>query len=99
MTIEPASRASTDRRRERRERQREAATLPAMQQITYQMPRYDLIDQRSIQVIHDSSMRILSELGIDFYDEEVKATLAAHGVKLVGDRAFFTEAQVMEYVA
>lgn len=90
---------ATERRRERRERQREAAALPSMQQIEYRVPPYRLGDEAALQRIHDASMRILSELGIDFYDAEIRDILAAHGVKIVGETAYFTEAQIMEYVS
>jgi trimethylamine--corrinoid protein Co-methyltransferase len=92
------ARPDTERRRERRERQRGAAAAPQMQPITYGVPRYDLLDRAGIQRIHDQSMRILSELGIDFYDEEVRAILAEHGVKVVGETAFFNEEVLMHYV-
>lgn len=91
--------AATERRRERRERQREAAALPPMQQLQYGVPRYNLVNEAALQRIHDASMRILSELGIDFYDAEIRDILAAHGVKIVGETAYFTEAQIMEYVS
>jgi trimethylamine--corrinoid protein Co-methyltransferase len=98
MTI-TMTRPDTDRRRERRERQREAASAPRMQQITYEVPRYNLIDSRAIRRIHDQSMKILGELGIDFYDQEVRDILAGHGVKIVGETAYFSEAQILEQVA
>ncbi len=97
MTTSPASPA-TDRRRERRDRQREAAAQPTMQQITYHVPRYDLIDSTGIQRIHHESMRILRDLGIDMYDAEVRAILQKHGAKVVGDTVFFDEALVMKYI-
>mgnify|MGYP000277147518 CR=1 FL=1 len=65
------ARPDTERRRERRERQRDATAAPMMQQITYQTPRYELVDRAALQRIHDQSMKVLGELGIDFYDEEV----------------------------
>lgn len=98
MSTTAAPRPNTDRRRERRERQRESAAAPQMQQITYRVPRYNLLDAQAIQRIHDQSMKILGELGIDFYDEEVRAILADHGVRIVGETAFFSEAQIMEWV-
>ncbi len=98
MTTTAASRPDTNRRRERRERQREAVAAPQMQQITYTVPRYNLIDAQAIQRIHEQSMKILGELGIDFYDDEVRDILAAHGVRIVGETAFFSEAQIMEWV-
>ena len=93
------ARPETDRRRERRERQREAAAMPAMQQISYRTPRYEVADHSALQTIHDRSLQILGELGIDFYDEEVRDILAAHGVKIVGETAYFSEETLMKYVA
>jgi len=95
MTTSPA----TDRRRERRDRQREAAAQPTMQQITYNVPRYNLLDGAGIQRIHHESMRILRELGIDMYDAEVREILQKHGAKVVGETAFFDEELVMKYIA
>ena len=90
--------AATERRRERRDRQRDAATRPSMQQITYNVPRYDLVNSAGIQRIHDESMRILRELGIDMYDAEVRDILQKHGAKVVGETVFFDEALVLKYV-
>ena len=59
------ARPDTVRRSERRERQRVAAVRPAMQQIDYQIPRYNLLPESGVQRIHDESMRILRDLGID----------------------------------
>ena len=97
MTV-PNPAAATERRRERRERQREAAARPAMHQISYNVPRYDLISSAGIQRIHDESMRILRDLGIDMYDAEARAILQSHGVKIVGETAFFDEEVLMRYV-
>ncbi len=88
----------TDRRRERRDRQREASARPRMQQIRFDLPRYELLPSSSLQRIHDHSMRILGELGIDFYDDEARAILKAHGVKGVGDTAYFDEETLLKYV-
>ncbi|MEZ4866708.1 MAG: trimethylamine methyltransferase family protein [Caldilineaceae bacterium] len=95
----PDPSVATERRRERRQRQRSAAERPAMEQITYHVPRYDLISQAAIQRIHDESMRILRELGIDMYDEEVRTIFKAHGAKVVNDTVYLDEALVMKYVA
>ncbi|MDQ3248358.1 MAG: trimethylamine methyltransferase family protein [Chloroflexota bacterium] len=89
---------ATERRRERRDRQREASTLPPMQPIVHQVPRYTLLDEAAVTRIHQASMRILGELGIDFYDEEVRAIFAAQGVRVEGDTVYLTEAQIMEHV-
>lgn len=89
---------ATDRRRERRERQSAAAARPHMQQIEYGVPRYEPLPPAALQRIHDASMRILGELGIDFYDEDARSVLRAHGAKVVGETVFFDEKTVMEWV-
>ncbi|MCX6048929.1 MAG: trimethylamine methyltransferase family protein [Chloroflexi bacterium] len=99
MTTDAQPGVATERRRERRDRQRDAAALPAMQQITHHVPKYNLLDEAGLQRIHEASMRILSELGIDFYDDEVCAVLAAHGVKIVGQTAYFTEEQILTQIS
>lgn len=97
MTVSDPS-VATERRRERRERQRAAATRPAMQQISYNVPRYDLLSPTGILRIHDESMRILRDLGIDMYDAEARAIFQKHGAKVVGETVFFEEELVMKYV-
>jgi trimethylamine--corrinoid protein Co-methyltransferase len=44
-------------------------------------------------------MRILSEFGIDFYDEEARAILKAHGADVRGDTVRFDPELVFEYVS
>src|SRR3954447_9197341 len=89
---------TTDRRRERRERQAAAATSQPMRPITYDLPVYDLLSAAGLQRLHDATMRILSEFGIDFYDAEVRAILKAHGADVRGDTVFFDEALILKYV-
>jgi trimethylamine--corrinoid protein Co-methyltransferase len=89
---------TTDRRRERRERQAAAATAQPMRQITYDLPVYDLLNADGLNRLHDASMRILSEFGIDFYDAEVRAILQDHGADVRGDTVFFDEALILKYV-
>lgn len=90
---------TTARRAERRERQRAAAVRPPMSQIQYQVPPYRLLPETGLQRIHDESMRILRDLGIDMYDDEVLAIFKAHGAKVVGDTVYLDEKLVMNYVA
>jgi len=93
------SNRSADRRRERRERQAAASALPPMQPLRHHLPRFETLDEAGVQRIHDASMRILGELGIDFYDDEAKEILASHGARVQGDTVFMDEALVMEQVA
>ena len=88
-------------RRERRERQRDAAH-PGVQkavQPVINIPPYAVASEEAIELIHQCSLEILAEVGIDFYDDEAQAVLKAHGVKMVGDTAFFDKEQIAEYVA
>jgi trimethylamine--corrinoid protein Co-methyltransferase len=90
---------ATDRRRERRARQAAAAAAPKIRQITYDLPIYELLDQEGLERLHNASMRILAEFGIDFYDEEIRAILKTHGAEVRGDTVFFDAALIEKYVA
>lgn len=88
-----------ERRRERRARQAAAAQAPKMAPITYDLPIYELLDEEGVERLHQASMRILSEFGIDFYDDEARAILKEHGADVRGETVFFDPALVEEYVA
>jgi trimethylamine--corrinoid protein Co-methyltransferase len=90
---------TTDRRRERRARQAAASASQRMRPITYDLPLYELLDAEGLDRLHQASMRILSEFGIDFYDAEVRAILKDHGADVRGDTVFFDEALIAKYVA
>lgn len=87
-----------DRRQERRERVR-AAAAASMEQPVHNLPVYELMDEAGVETIHQASMEILAEIGIDFYDEEARGILKENGAKVDGDTAFFDPALVEEYVA
>lgn len=70
-----------------------------MAPITYQLPTYELLNEEGIERLHQASMRILSEFGIDFYDEDARSILKAHGADVQGDRVRFDPALVQEFVA
>jgi trimethylamine--corrinoid protein Co-methyltransferase len=89
---------TTDRRRERRARQASAASAARMQPITYNLPVYELLNPEGVQRVHEMSMRILRELGIDFYDDEAREILRAHGADVRGDTVFFDEELLLKYV-
>ncbi len=64
----------------------------------YDLPTYDLLEAEEIERIHDASLRILSEFGIDFYDDEARRILEEHGADLDGDRVRFEPGLVEEVV-
>lgn len=96
------STTTREERRNRRERRGSVAAPAARKrapQIEHNLPPYEILNADSVQLIHDKSMHILSELGIAFYDEEAREILAAHGARVEGDIVYMDEATVMEHVA
>lgn len=53
-------------------------------------------DQEIVELIHKNTLRILEEIGIAFLTEESLETLRKNGVRTQGNRAYFTEKQVMD---
>ncbi|HNP72462.1 MAG TPA: trimethylamine methyltransferase family protein, partial [Kouleothrix sp.] len=84
-------------RRERRARQANAAGAARMRPISYDLPVYELLRPEGVQRVHDMSMRILGELGIDFYDEEARQILKDHGADVRGETVFFDEQLILKY--
>jgi trimethylamine--corrinoid protein Co-methyltransferase len=72
-----------ERRQRRRARRRADQTLSTakMRPIAYRLPVYELLDEDGLDRLHQASMRILSEFGIDFLDEEVRAILRENGAQ------------------
>ncbi len=85
-------------RREQRERARTAAAI-RMIQPRNQLPIYELVGAEEIELIHQRSMQILSEVGIAFYDAESVSILKEHGVQVRDEIAYFDPALVEEYLA
>src|SRR5215207_6237976 len=59
---------ATERRRERRARHAATAAAPSIRQISYGLPVFEVLDEQGLERLHQASMRILSEFGIDFFD-------------------------------
>ncbi|MEJ2560199.1 MAG: trimethylamine methyltransferase family protein, partial [Anaerolineae bacterium] len=88
-----------EQRRGRRARRAAVLEAPTMRPITYNLPVYELLDEGGLERLHLASMHILTELGIDFYDEEIRAILKSHGADVRGDTVYFDPALIEEYVA
>ncbi len=86
-------------RRRAREGDSAAPKIAKITQPVHWLPVYELADEEGLEKIHQASLEILSDVGIDFYDEEAQAILRQHGVKLVGDTAHFDREMIDEYVA
>ena len=72
---------------------------PRQSHISYDLPVYDMLSAESIERLHNASMRILSEFGIAFLDEESRSILRTHGARVDGDMVYFDPEMIREYVA
>ena len=93
------------RRRRRHERRgrislTEDAIVARVTQPLNKLPVYDVVDEEALELIHQTSLRILSELGIAFYDEEALLILREHGAEVDEESVVrFDPALVEEFVA
>ena len=89
------------RRRGRRRRRdgTETAVTPTVTQPVHRIPIYEILDEEGLEQIHQASMEILEEIGIDFYDDEALAILAEHGARVDGETVYLDRELVAEYTA
>ncbi len=57
------------------------------------------VDQEGVEKIHDTAMRILEEIGIEFLNDEATAILKANGATVSGTNVRMDRAMVMEKIA
>lgn len=90
----------SERKGRSRESRRRGHARPVIQvkQPVNELPLYELLDEEGLETLHNASMQVLSEIGIDFYDEESRDILKAHGAEVRDQTAFFDPDLVMEYV-
>ena len=79
----------------RRER---TASVIKMAQPLHQLPVYELLDEEGIELLHATSLRILSEIGIAIHDNECLGILKKHGAKVEGEVVCLDPALVEEHV-
>ncbi|MDJ0752541.1 MAG: trimethylamine methyltransferase family protein [Ardenticatenaceae bacterium] len=95
------ARARSSRRARRGQVGRQSLTpqIVKIVQPVVNIPTYDLLSDEAIEEIHQKSLEILSDVGIDFYDDDIHAVLKSHGVQMKGDTAFFDREMVEEYIS
>ncbi|MCA9956243.1 MAG: trimethylamine methyltransferase family protein, partial [Anaerolineales bacterium] len=71
-------------RRDRYQIDPETAVVAKITQPINTLPPYELLNDEGLEKIHNASLEILSDVGIDFYDDEAQAILKQHGVRLEG---------------
>jgi trimethylamine--corrinoid protein Co-methyltransferase len=57
-----------------------------------------MLNENAIQQIHETSMKLLAEVGVLFPSDEAIAVFKAHGVRTDGQKVFLSEEQVMQAV-
>lgn len=85
--------ADESQRRGRHRRHRESATeggpiapnQPPWRQPTRRFPPVELVDEEQIETIHETSLQILSEIGIDFLNEDARRMLKEAGADVDPD--------------
>ncbi len=86
-------------RRDRHQSDPQATAVAKISQPVNNLPVYELVNEEGLEKIHSASLEILSDIGIDFYDDEAQAILKQHNVRLEGDTAFFDREMIAEYIA
>ncbi|MCY4467679.1 MAG: trimethylamine methyltransferase family protein, partial [Thiotrichales bacterium] len=82
-----------------RHRVRVGAQAPMLPPLELALPYYEVLDQEAIERIHDASMRILEEVGIDFRDDEAIAYWKGARADVDGYRVRIDRALLMELIA
>ncbi len=57
--------------------------------------RSEFLSTDDIEQIHQTSMKLLANVGVEFPDEEAIAVFKKHGFKTDGHKVYFSQEQVM----
>lgn len=74
------------RGREQRRRIRTATPVVHLPTLVHETPLYEILNAEGVELIHDASMRILEEVGIDFRDTEALDIWKNAGAEVAGER-------------
>lgn len=55
------------------------------------LPKYNILTEEQVQMIHDESIKILSEVGMEFEYEPAVEVFKKEGLKVEGRRVYFTK--------
>ena len=85
--------------RSARHAERLATPIISLPTLVRKIPAYEVLDAEGVELIHQASMEILEEVGIDFRDDEALALWRQAGAKIDGQTVHPDRALVMELVA
>jgi trimethylamine---corrinoid protein Co-methyltransferase len=97
---EQASTGTQGRRGGHRKRQvlRTEAPFVALPTLVRNIPVYEVLNEEGVELIHERSMRILEEVGIDFRDDEALALWREAGADVSGQRVRIARELIMSLV-
>jgi trimethylamine--corrinoid protein Co-methyltransferase len=78
---------------------RTAAPVAWLPTLVRNIPVYEVLDEEGVELIHDASMRILEEVGIDFRDDEALAIWKGAGAEVRGQRVRLQREMLLDLVA
>lgn len=91
--------SAPSRRRKRRRIDRsgrdETQQFPPIQR---KLPAYQILSTQEVELVHQKSLEILADVGIDFYLAEALEILAAHGARVEGETAYFSPELIEKYL-
>ena len=103
MTEAPNRKRTRERTRKRPESEGSGRKISQSkwQRLSSPYPQTGIISEDELESIHSASLRILSEIGIDFLDMTARGILKQHGaiVEENTERVRFDPAMVLEYIA
>ena len=96
---EPAATAPKRRGRSARRATREANTVQWLPELTRGIPYLDIVPHEQLLRIHDASMSILEEVGIEFRDDEAISMWKASGARVEGYRVRIDREHLMDLIS
>jgi trimethylamine--corrinoid protein Co-methyltransferase len=99
MTTAVSSDTGRRRGRSARRRERVATPLVSLPALKRNIPLYEVLDAEGVELIHEASMAILEEAGIDFRDAEAIDLWKKAGAKVEGERVYIDRALLLELTA
>lgn len=78
---------------------RSTKTVAALPTLQRKIPVYEVLNEEGLELIHEASMKILEEVGIDFRDQVALASWREAGAEISGERVRIPRELLMELVA
>lgn len=82
-----------------RRQERMATPIVKLPVLESQIPLYEILNAEGVEMIHDASMKMLEEVGIDFRDDQAPAQWKAAGADVDGQRVRIDRGLLMELIS